>query len=313
MSRAHEIRWTVAILCLWGWATLLPGPARAQQDFDPMEGLIRTARTPAGLVVVDCNVYCGGRYTERDTKHVTWKTNEQFAKLLAKDCPAASVIGMEELDATAADRMKANLKKHTGGTWEHVFEEQGVRDRGSGLGVFWRTDRVDLIRRLGKTQIDLLDNGYVLRFMGVLLRDRISQRPFGVFTGKIAWDGAEKDGHQVRESDRVVEARRLKTWVQQVMAAYPSAPRILAMDMNSPHGSPTYREFAKDYEDDGTAEATHNSLFRLFGRSVMTKKLDYLWYDADSGPKKRGGFFQRATRSEHFGSDHRALWAKVRL
>jgi hypothetical protein len=285
----------------------------AQPAFDPLAGLTRIEAAPVSLTLVSCNLYCGGAYTERGKK-TTWRTNENFAKLLAKDCPQAAVIGVQEaISQESVTRLQTNLQKHTNAKWEYAFETQGIDDRGSGLAVFWRPDRAVLDRRLGKTEIDRLDNGYLVRFMGVLLKEKASGRPFGVFTGKIAWDGARKGGHDLGEKDRVEEAKRLKGWVQRVMAGVPRAPRFLPMDMNSPAGSETYQEFARDYQSDGSKLATHNSLFRIFGRSIMRNKLDHIWYDADSGPRRTGGFLGAVVRSEHFGSDHRALWAKVRI
>jgi len=169
------------------------------------------------------------------------------------------------------------------------------------------------VRRLGSEVIGRIDNGYNLRFMGVVLAEKATGRPFGVFCGKLIWAGAVKDGRKVREAERVRQARRVKDWVRKVMAGYPNAPRILTMDMNSTHGSKTYNEFAKEYESDGSKQFTHSSPKQWFGRSIMFKRLDYIWYDADDGAKKTGGFLSPAGRSEHFGSDHRAVWARVKI
>ncbi len=285
------------------------------QGFDPIAGLSTTAG-PSTLAVVQCNPLVGGAFTEGKSNKVTWDTAKRFARLIAKDCPDASVIGMEEvIGVDQAKQNKQILDQATGKTWEFAFESQGVKDASSGLAIFWRKDQLGLIRRLGKVAIEVLDEGggYRVRFMGVLLVQLSSSRPFGVFTGKITWDGAKIGGERVTEKDRVAEARRLKSWIGRVMAGCSDAPRIIAMDMNSPHGSPTYKEMLADYESDGSAEPTHDSLLRLFGRSILRRKLDYIWYDADSGPRRTGGFIGRAVRSEHFGSDHRAVWARVKL
>ena len=46
----------------------------------------------------------------------------------------------------------------------------------------------------------------------------------------------------------------------------------------------------------------------LFG-----KRLDYIWWDRDSGVKQPGGFAFNPTRSSHFGSDHRAVYATINI
>ncbi|MBI4871537.1 MAG: hypothetical protein HY814_08215 [Candidatus Riflebacteria bacterium] len=314
-NQSPPIRLRLAVLVLIVSLVLgLAGPVTGQ-EFNPMGGLSTTAGQPT-VTVVQCNPMVGGAYTEGKSGKCTWDTAKRFARLIAKDCPDAAVIGMEEvIGADQASKNKEILDKATGKVWEFAFESQGVNDASSGLAIFWRKDRVAFFKKLGKTEIERLDEGggYRVRFMGVLLREVASGKPFGVFTGKITWDGGIINGHGVTEKDRVKEAKRLKDWIRQVMASCADAPRIIAMDMNSPHGSPTYKEMNAEYENDGSDQATHDSLLRVFGRSIMRRKLDYLWYDADAGARRSGGFASRAVRSEHFGSDHRAIWAKVRL
>ncbi|MBI2943958.1 MAG: hypothetical protein HYY25_07130 [Candidatus Wallbacteria bacterium] len=296
-------------------ALVVVSAASGQSRFDPVAGLAKAAARTTSLMVVQCNPYIGGKHpVSGDTGKVTWETAEVFARLLAKECPQAAVIGEEEvIGLESARKMQGFLNKHSGMSWEYAFEEQGVRDRGSGLAVHWRTDKATLVKRLGSVVIDHLDNGYNLRFMGVVLAEKSTGRPFGVFCGKLVWSGAKKDGKKVGEDDRVAEARTLKAWVRRVMAPYPSAPRIIPMDMNASHGSRTFREMALEYESDGSRLHTHSSLNRIFGHSIMLKRLDYIWYDSDGGPAKKGGFLAPAGRSEHFGSDHRAVWAPVRI
>jgi hypothetical protein len=289
-------------------------------------------RPPSGaprLVAIQCNPYIGGKYEDRDLLETlarryilgplfgqeknrngptTWETAQQFARWVATDCKEGDVIGMQEVVMpNTPDQMLGFIRSATKKPWEVAFERQGRSDRDSGLAVFWRSDRVELVERLGTVDIARLDSGYVVKFMGVVLRHVASGRSFAVFTGKLTWGGAIIGGRAVTDADRVQQARILERWIDGRLAGRPDVSRILAMDMNSLHGGPVWREFASAYRHDGSSEPTHSSRNRAFGFSFMNHRLDYLWF---GGP---GGFEHAARRSEHFGSDHRAVWATFRL
>lgn len=323
----HHVRNILLAVTLLAAPALADGPSLlsvGSRTSPPPEGpSLAGART----VVVQCNPYIGGKYSDRGIVSslwnmirgakgngaVTWDTARRFAAWLAKDCPDAEVVGMEEvIMPDTPEKMRGFLAGATKRPWEVAFEKQGRTDHDSGLAVFWDPARIELVQRFGTVDIARLDSGYVVRFMGVLLRQRASGRAFGMFCGKLVWGGAMIGGHEVTEEQRVVQARTVKEWIARVMAPFPDAGRVIATDLNSGHGSPTYREMAASYESDGSEEPTHSSQDRILGFSLMRRKIDDIWYAPPAYAAGRG-FVHPARRSEHFGSDHRAIWSTLRI
>ncbi len=64
---------------------------------------------------------------------------------------------------------------------------------------------------------------------------------------------------------------------------------------------------SEEYDDDDVSDATHDSHYGL----AFGKRYDFIWWDYDSGARTTNGFYERPHRSEHFGSDHRFVWADV--
>src|SRR5205085_1260851 len=100
----------------------------------------------------------------------------------------------------------------------------------------------------GAVPIETLDGGYVAKFLGVLLRQKASGKLFAVSCGKVVWDGARVGGHLMDDSLRILQIRRLKSWLDEKLAGHPDAGRVIATDLNSAFGGAAYREMHADYE-----------------------------------------------------------------
>ena len=239
--------------------------------------------------------------------------------------PPVAVIGMQEL-MTDQYRMnvEAALEQATAVPWESVRVPQGV-DRTSGIGFFWRPDlleyRSDYSWDLGTKVLEQIDNGYVIKFTGRLFRRPGTEEALGVFTGKLVWGGAILRGQEVTDQDRQLEAAALKSWILNGdpdagpgMTSYPSCVRVIPTDLNADTGTGTWDLMKQDYEDPSYQHTAWASLSD-FQMDVlgMGYRIDYVWWDYDSGAKQSGGFADGPRRSADFGSDHRAVWATVNL
>ena len=279
------------------------------------------------ITVCQCNIYVGGRYTEQDTSAVTYDTAKRFAQWVASINPSGgtnppiAVIGMQEL-ISETDRAKIEqlLEQYTGADWAGSRTPQGVNNA-SGIGFFWRTDLVEHRLSewyLGEKVLETIDNGYVLKYAGRLFRKLGTDEAFGLFTGKLLWGGAILNGHEVTEEERRQEAIRLKEWIvngqagSPGMSGFPGTARVITNDLNTDTGTSTWNEMDLEFTDP-SSQHTHNS---FSGQTMMDwfgKRLDYIWWDRDSGVKQPGGFAINPTRSSHFGSDHRAVYATINL
>jgi uncharacterized protein YdeI (BOF family) len=279
------------------------------------------------ITVCQCNIYVGGRYTEQDTSAVTYDTAKRFAQWVASINPSGgtnppiAVIGMQEL-ISETDRAKIEqlLEQYTGADWAGSRTPQGVNNA-SGIGFFWRTDLVEHRLSewyLGEKVLETIDNGYVLKYAGRLFRKLGTDEAFGLFTGKLLWGGAILNGHEVTEEERRQEAIRLKEWIvngqagSPGMSGFPGTARVITNDLNTDTGTSTWNEMDLEFTDP-SSQHTHNS---FSGQTMMDwfgKRLDYVWWDYDSGVKQSGGFAANPARSSHFGSDHRAVYATINL
>lgn len=89
----------------------LASAASAADAFNPIAGLAQQTKPTDGLVVVDCSIDSGDELAEPKKK----KTSQNFAKLIAKDSPEASVIGMQNVvNEKFALKMQGFLREYTG-------------------------------------------------------------------------------------------------------------------------------------------------------------------------------------------------------
>ncbi len=171
---------------------------------------------------------------------------------------------------------------------------------------------------LGRKVIEVIDNGYVAKFVSRLFKKRYSDEVFGFFTGKLIWSNAILKGHTITEEERRQEAVRLKTWIREGepnapgMSNFPGTVRVIACDLNSDTGTPTWQEMDLEYSEP-SSEHTHNSFWGTIGLDLFGRRLDYIWWDYDAFAKRAGGFAYGPQRSPHFGSDHRAVYATIEL
>ena len=287
---------------------------------------IANASITGVVTVCQCNIYDGGKWTEQDKTTVTYDTANRFAQWVASVNPSGSafppiaVIGMQEL-MSETDRVTIQnfLQQYTGAPWQSARTPQGINGT-SGIGMFWRTDILEHRAEwyLGEKVIEVIDNGYVAKFVGRLFKKLDSDEAFGLFTGKLVWDGAILNGHQITEEERRQEAVRLKNWIRvgepnsPGMSLFPGTVRVIACDLNSDTGTPTWQEMQLEYSDP-SSEHTHNSFYGTVWLDLFGKRLDYVWWDYDAYDKRSGGFVDGPRRSPHFGSDHRAVYATIEL
>ena len=286
----------------WCAACTSPAADDVEQSADAL-----VTNPEARLRVVQCNLEDGGRYTDGKGS-VTYDTAKRFATLMAStSINGAAVIGMEEI--WNDDEPRRLIAEKTGHEWKMRNYPQGIHCTGSGIAVLWRPDLVTMKEDFGTVDVATLDNGYVVRFGGALFEKNGTTREFGFFTGKLTWDGATIGGRATDDELRAAQARTLRTWVQSKMSAHPRSARIITMDMNGDHGTPVWDAMSEEYWDDDVADATHDSHYDL----LLGKRYDYIWWDYDAGARNTNGFYERPHRSEHFGSDHRFVWADVFL
>ncbi|MBI2892940.1 MAG: endonuclease/exonuclease/phosphatase family protein [Deltaproteobacteria bacterium] len=292
------------------------GEASAQVDAGP----------PGVITVVQSNIECGGKYADHACSgEVTYDTATRFADLMDADSVGdPAVIGMEEVsDSINDDGPWAGMTNHetllqileeeTGRDYEVEFFEQGVDGAGSGHAIFWRPTLVAPAENFGTHDIERLANRYIVRFAGMLFTTVDGAHSFGIFVGKIVWGTAEiQDGDEVwpaTPEDKEREARDVRAWIDLVMAPYPDATRIITTDLNAAdreleapfYTSPAYLAMAEEYDAGETTFAT----------TASGERLDYIWWDWDSGERRTDGFVEGPRRSMDFGSDHRFVWADV--
>src|SRR5262245_56600117 len=76
----------------------------------------------------------------------SWETMNHAAGLFS--AIKADVIGIEELDPKWAPTIDQILQTKTGATWDYRVSAQGINGKGSGVGAYWRADRVELVADL---------------------------------------------------------------------------------------------------------------------------------------------------------------------
>jgi hypothetical protein len=277
--------------------------------------------------VATSNLYIGAERDADDHTTVNYETSLQLAQWVATVPPTLynwyppiAVIGAQELISDShAQTLVNNLEAQTGVNWEYARTPGGVNGT-SGVGFFWRTDLATDLGSLGSTTIFTLDNGYVMPAAGRLFRHARdgTTETFGVFTTKLAWNGAVLNGHAVTDQDRINQANALMTWIRNGSPGNPgmsgnyNVTRIICIDNNTASDA----TFLNEYADSGG----QNTLASNWGTMSDTTldangaKLDHTWWDWDGGSTKvLGGFALTPKRSTYFGSDHRAVWAYVKI
>jgi len=83
-------------------------------------------------------------------------------------------------------------------------------------------------------------------------------------------------------------------------AKHPHASRVVLTDLNDTPGSPAWGRMRMHYWDDDATSPTRGA-----------ERLDYIFWDYDSGAKRKDGFFVGPITSADFGSDHRYIAARV--
>lgn len=258
----------------------------------------------------ECSTACtatsqSGCYECIDSKcrNRNWETMTRAAALF--DTLKADVIGIEELNPAYAGKIDSILEGQTGTPWAYKVSAQGVDGKGSGVGAYWRSDRVELVADLGAVDVDTLPSRYIVRFRGVLLKVKGTNKQFGFFSGKLVWGSGGDD------ADRKREAQRLRAWMDTQMAKYPAAKaRIVASDFNDTIGSGAYNVFGA-YDDGDAVKGTHSG-------ADPRERIDYLlWADSKAGASQHGFVTTRSDarlgRSEYYGSDHRFVYGDARI
>ena len=265
--------------------------------------------------VAQVNPYYGGRFSDLDTKGPeTYRTARRFAAFVRDNWPRLSVIGMQEIDDVAnAQKLAQILTDTTGHPWAVQHFGRGPDNMPSTQeAIFWRSDLWTVIENLGTRQVEALDTAagpstLSVRFGGILLQRNGTTHELAMFTGKLAWLGKKHDGVPIDNGDRAEEVDRLRKWIDAKLVAHPNATRVVAMDVNAGYDTAPWKHMREDFGDGGDDRATHWT----FG----AKRLDGLFWDYDAGAKRSNdfGFVGGPYRSAAFGSDHRAVAARIRL
>jgi hypothetical protein len=291
---------------------------------DPLEvgeagelGEAAKAATAAYATVAQINPYYGGRFSDLDTSGpVTYRTARRMAAFIRDNWPRLSVIGMEEIEDAANAQMLAQiLSDTTGHPWvaQHFGRATGPDALPSTEeAILWRSDVWNVVEVLGTRQVEALDTSrgpstLSVRFGGILLQRTGTPHKLAMFAGKLAWLGRKHNGVPITNDDRAQEVDRLMTWIDAKLEAHPTATRVVAMDVNAGYDTAPWQHMRRHYSDGGDSRATHWT----FG----AKRLDGLFWDYDAGPKRSDdlGFVGGPYRSASFGSDHRAVAARIRL
>lgn len=287
-------------------------------DFDDVDTeMIEETLTGSGdTTIIQVNIFKGGSFDRFPNQGPgSYGIARRFARMIDKRYRRASVIAMQEVTSAAnADKLRAILEEETGKPWR--VQHFGTATYADALpvvshqAVFWRGDVHELVENFGTRQVEVVDTSagpltQSLRFGGLLLRRLGTQRTLAVFTGKLAPLTYERAGRRLTNADRAKEVARLHAWIENKLAAHPGATRVIGIDTNADYGTRPWRELRRHYWDDGDDRPTHHT----YG----ARRIDYLWWDADAGPRRTDGFVLGPYVSPDFGSDHRAVIARVRV
>lgn len=308
----------LATACTVGDEEFGEDPADDEGDAEPLTISAESAANAGDFATVaQINPYYGGRFSTLDlSKPQTYETAHRLGRFIAQSWPRLSVIGMEEIaDAANAAKLAQILTQATGHPW--TAQHYG---RGSGAdalpsteeAILWRTDVWTPVENLGTRQVAAVDTSrgpatLSVRFGGMLLRRTGTSHELAIFAGKITWPGKKTNGRLLDNDDRARQADTLMTWVDNKLAAHPNATRVIAVDVNADIGTAPWRHFQRHYADGNDTRPTHWT----FG----ARRIDGLFWDYDAGVKRGDafGFVGGPYRSAAYGSDHRAIAARIRL
>ena len=267
--------------------------------------------------VAQCNPFYGGKFSGLDTTGaVTYKTMTRFGDFVAARWPRVSVIGMQEITSEQnAQDIAMILSARTGHPWQ--VQRFG---RGTYAGalpstqeaIFWRSDVWTLGDVFGTREVQRIDSSlgkasFSIRFGGLLLTRNGTAHRLAMFTGKHTWLGRKRNGKAIDNAARAKEAQTLMAWIDEKLAGDPTATRVIATDVNADYSTAPWDQYRKHYADGGDQRATH---FQYGSR-----RIDALFWDYDAGPRRSSafGFVGGPYRSDGFGSDHRAIAARIKL
>ncbi|HUS66901.1 MAG TPA: glycoside hydrolase family 43 protein [Kofleriaceae bacterium] len=276
---------------------------------------VSAALDPAGaLTVAQVNPYKGGQFDDLDPGGpVTFGTARRFAAMLATSYKRTALIGMQEaVSADVAEEVRAILDEETGHPWAVRFFDADpdgppAYER---LAIFWRTDVLEVVDDLGVHEVERLDSGAgprtrSLYFAGLVMRLLGTQRDVALFTGKLVPLGREIDGVEVDNDDRAAEAARLRAWIADALATHRGTSRVIAIDTNADRGTAPWTELRAELWDGDDDTPTHFA----YG----ARRIDHIFWDMDGGPRRTDGILVGPYVSADFGSDHRAVVARVHV
>ncbi|HTL32404.1 MAG TPA: hypothetical protein VL326_04745 [Kofleriaceae bacterium] len=277
-------------------------------DAEPVALAIESGAAPEDFAsIAQINPYYGGRFSTLDIHGAeTYQTGRRMARFIATSWPRVSVIGLEEIENAAnADKLATIMTEETGHPWTAQHFGRGTQADAlpsTEEAVLWRSDVWSVVEVLGTRQVEAIDTSrgprtLSVRFGGILLQRIGTAHELAMFAGKLVWLGRKRDGVKLDNSDRAREAATLMEWADNKLASHPNATRAFAVDLNADFGAAPWRQFEKQYRDGGDDRPTH-------------------W---TYGPNRFDGLFVNTPiaggpyRSASFGSDHRAIAARVRL
>ncbi|HUS67855.1 MAG TPA: hypothetical protein VMZ28_25140 [Kofleriaceae bacterium] len=287
------------------------GPDAGVADDDDAD--LQALTDVGGTTVIQVNPYYGGQYDTLDrSQPITHGTARRFARMVRERYHRASVIGMQEItSADNAETIRQILVQETGRPW-------GVRhfSRGTYPGalpssqeaIFWRSDVHHVASDFGTRQVELIDTDagastQSLRFGGLLLRRTGTFRDLAVFVGKLAPPGHRRDGRLLDNGDRAAEVDRLRHWMTDELEHHRHATRVVLLDANASVGTAPWRHLDRALHDGDATAPTHFA----FG----ARRIDHVFWDMDAGPRRTDGFLDGPFVSPAFGSDHRAVVARI--
>ncbi len=164
------------------------------------------------------------------------------------------------------------------------------------------------MKDFGTRQVEAMDTAagpesHSLRFGGLLLRRTGTERDLAMFVGKLAPLGHTAGGEPLTNQDRADEVDRLMRWIEKKLEGHPRATRVIAVDPNADYGTEPWDHLRRHYWDGDDDRPTHFA----FG----ARRIDYLFWDMDAGPRRTDGFLLGPRVSPSFGSDHRAVIARI--
>jgi hypothetical protein len=267
-----------------------------------------------GITVAQVNIFEGGLQSDRNTA-------ARFARWLVNNHPRTCVIGMQEIKGGEpnAEAIERYIDNELAGPWDHLYfggdptDKDPSDDNRTREAIFWRSDRMKFVKNLDVIQVEVTDNGTRWQFGGLLLQKLGTERYLAMFTGKLVKIGGKVNGDG---PDRAAEAIKLMNRIETKLENHPNATRVIAIDTNADYRSQAWEKFNNRYADG----------IRLQGNERPTPthawgRLDYVFRDRNPASRRgwnqekpwNDGFMEGPFVSANFGSDHRAVVARIYL